>query len=107
MAYRAQKTIELIRHLAGEFLKGEKAGSALITITDAKISDDYKEATVFFTVYPDNKEKAVLDFLKRKRSDFKHYVKEHATLGRIPFFDFAIDYGEKNRQKIDLISNNL
>lgn len=107
MAHRHEKINELIRHLASEFLERESGGNALITVTDAKVSDDYKGATIFFTVFPDDKEGVVLDFVKRKRSDFKHYVREKALLGRIPFFDFAIDFGEKNRQKIDRISKNL
>jgi ribosome-binding factor A len=107
MAYRAAKTAELLKQLASRFLEEESTGTALITVTDTKVSDDFKEAIVFFTVFPDDKEKAVLDFAKRKRTEFKHYVKEESSLSRIPFFDFQIDQGEKNRQKIDAIANNL
>jgi ribosome-binding factor A len=32
---------------------------------------------------------------------------EKARMRRIPFFDFAIDHGEKNRQKIDEISHTV
>jgi ribosome-binding factor A len=107
MAYRQEKILELLKHLASQFLELESNGSSLVTVTDAKVSDDYKTATIFFTVFPDNKEKAVLDFVKRKRTEFKHFVKTESKLGRIPFFDFAIDEGEKNRQKIDEISQKL
>ena len=93
--------------MASKFFEEESSGSALITVTDANLSDDEKAATIFFTVFPDEKEKAVLDFAKRKRSDFKHYVRSESALGRIPFFDFEIDLGEKNRQKIDTISHDL
>src|SRR3954470_21753889 len=103
MAYRQAKIIELLKHMASEFFREESSGTALITITDAHVSDDYKAATIFFTVFPENKETAALDFAKRRRSDFKHYVKDKSSLNRIPFFDFAIDEGEKNRQKIDAI----
>ncbi len=105
--YRQQKTIELLKHLASQFLERESSRNALITVTDATISDDYKEARIFFTVFPDNREEAVLDFVKRKRSEFKHYVKQNSQMGRIPFFDFAIDLGEKNRQHIDEISQKI
>ncbi len=96
-----------MRHLASTFFEEESGGTALITVTSVRLSDDQKEATIFFTVFPEDKEKAVLDFAKRKRSGFKHYVKSKSLLGRLPFFDFEIDLGEKNRQKIDTISNNL
>ncbi|HZS42766.1 MAG TPA: ribosome-binding factor A [Candidatus Paceibacterota bacterium] len=107
MAYRQEKTTELIRHLASEFIERESGGNGLITITHVSVSDDYKEAMILFTVYPEKEEKAALDFLKRRRTDFKHYVKQKSRIGRVPFFDFELDYGEKNRQKIDAISNNL
>ena len=32
---------------------------------------------------------------------------DKSKLARIPFFDFQIDGGEKNRQKIDVISNSV
>ncbi len=107
MPYRTEKIKELIRQLASEFIERESSGSALVTVTGTKVSDDYKEAVIFITVYPDDKEKAVLDFLKRHRSEFKHYVREKGSLGRLPFFDFEIDFGEKNRQRIDSIANKL
>ena len=40
-------------------------------------------------------------FLKRKRSDFRDFVKDNARLARIPFFDFEIDKGEKNRRQVE------
>ena len=54
-----------------------------------------------------DKEKAALDFLKRIRSEFRTHLMEKARMRRIPFFDFEIDYGEKNRQKIDEISHKV
>ena len=47
----------------------------------------------------------MLAFAKRKRSEFREYLKKHSALQRLPTVDFEIDYGEKNRQRIDEISN--
>ena len=57
------------------------------------------------TVFPEIHEKTALEFAKRKRSEFKEFVKENSKLGRIPMMDFEIDFGEKNRQKIDSLLN--
>ena len=56
---------------------------------------------------PVDKEKAAYDFLKRMRSEFRTYLMGKARMRRIPFFDFEIDGGEKNRQKIDEISHTV
>ena len=96
---------EIIRDLAVRFVQRESNHTSLITIT--KVDLDGKmagHATVFFTVLPENKEEVVLDFLKRKRSEFREFVTEESRLFRIPFFDFEIDGGEKNRQRIDDLS---
>jgi ribosome-binding factor A len=96
---------EVIRQLAGKFfLEESTVPDSLITITSVNASPDRKNVKVFFTVFPENKQKSAFDFAKRKRRDFKEYIKDNAKLPRIPFVDFEIDYGEHNRQKIDRIS---
>lgn len=79
--------------------------SSLLTVTKVELTSDGKRATIFFTVFPDTFEKTALEFAKRKRPDFKEFVKENSKLGRIPLLDFEIDSGEKNRQKIDSLLN--
>ena len=105
MSIRNEKITGIIRDLAARFLEEENNGSSLITVTSVELSKDAKYATILFTVFPDSHQKTALEFAKRKRSDFKKYVRDNSTLGRIPLFDFAIDLGEKNRQKIDGLLN--
>lgn len=98
---------DLVIAKAGEFIARESNGTSLITITDVKISDNGKSAIIYFTVLPVDKEKAAYDFLKRSRGDFRGFFMEKSRMHRIPFFDFEIDGGEKNRQKIDEISHTI
>jgi ribosome-binding factor A len=105
MSFRDEKIIEQVKELAARFFSLESNRTSLITVTSAALTDNGKEATIFFTVLPESEEENVLEFAKRKRSDFKAFVKEESRLGRIPFFDFKIDKGEKNRQRIDDLSN--
>lgn len=101
MTLRQDKVANLLREIAGTFIQGESNKTSLITVTDCSVSRDMKRATVFLTVFPETKEKAALDFLKRKRSEFRDHLKSHMSSHTIPFIDFEIDRGEKNRQKID------
>jgi ribosome-binding factor A len=102
---RTDRKIEIIRDLAARFLNEQGSGVSLLTVTGVEMSKDEKNATILFTVFPETLEKTALEFAKRKRSEFKSFVRENSTLGRIPFFDFRIDLGEKNRQKIDGLLN--
>ncbi len=105
--HRKEKTEAMLLEYAGKFFAEESNRTSLITMTSAKVSPDGKYATIYFTVFPAEKEEGVLDFAKRKRTDFKHFIKEKTKLGRIPFVDFVLDIGEKNRQLIDRISNGV
>jgi len=76
----------------------------MITPIGANISKDLKNATIYVTIFPENKEEESLEFLKRKRSDFREFFKNQIKIKTIPYFDFEIDTGEKNRQRIEELS---
>lgn len=100
-ARKDEKTRELIRELAARFVSLESNRSSLVTVTDVQITEFGKKALVLFTVLPDDKQDVVLDFLSRKRSEFQKFVRDNSRIGRVPQFNFAIDFGEKNRQRAD------
>lgn len=99
--HKDKRSEEVIRELAARFLSLESNRTSLVTVTRVDVFNRGKNAVIFFTVLPENKEKAVLDFTKRKRAEFRDYMKEHSKLPIIPFVDFEIDFGEKNRQRVD------
>ncbi|MFA6446333.1 MAG: ribosome-binding factor A [Candidatus Paceibacterota bacterium] len=98
---RHNRMQERIRETASQFITLESNRTSIITITGVDLTFDEKMATILFTVMPTEKESEVLDFLKRQRTNFREFFKEKTRVQRIPFFDFVIDIGEKNRQKID------
>ncbi len=104
---RDQKLKDVIREAAAEFLQRESNYTSILTVTDVSLSDRGNQSIIFFTVLPEDKEKAALDFVKRKRAEFREFFKNKARMRALPFFDFEIDRGEKNRQKIDEIARNV
>lgn len=92
---------EILAHLAADFFARESNGQSLVTVTRADVSPDLKNVTIFFTVLPVEFEKKALDFAIRNRTDFRDFVKSKAKMRFLPTFDFKIDFGEKNRQRID------
>jgi ribosome-binding factor A len=104
MSRRHIQVEEELAHMAGNFIAREVPNPSvvgLVTITRAKLSEDYKNVTVFFSVLPQTLEQEALVFAKRVRSDFREYIKKNSKLHPIPTVDFEIDIGEKNRQRVD------
>lgn len=107
MSQKHDKLRDAIRELAAEYFSRESNRTSLITITAVEISPKGNTARILITVMPENQEAAALDFMHRQLSDFKQYVFEHMRIGHVPFFEVAIDKGEKNRQRIDEIEKTI
>ena len=102
--FRDEKLKDQIKKWSAEFLQRESNRTSLITVTDVEISADAKEATILFTVMPDDKAEAALEFARRQLSDFRIFINKKVKAGRMPYFHFDIDRGEKHRQRIDEIT---
>lgn len=107
MSDRRLQVARLIKDVAADFLNRESNRTSLITVTHADISSDFRNATVYVTVFPAEQEEQALHFTRRKRSDFKAFLKSNLNLKRIPFVEFKIDEGEKHRQRIDELSQDF
>ena len=99
--FKKERTLSLFKELASKFIQQEAGPQSLITITDCVVSRDYKRAKFFISVLPISAEQDALEFTKRKRSELREYIQKSGGVSRIPFIDFEIDKGEKNRQRID------
>ncbi|MCX6703500.1 MAG: ribosome-binding factor A [Candidatus Zambryskibacteria bacterium] len=102
---RTERLRDELKALGARFLEQGGNGASLLTVTDVRLSGDKKLATIFFTAFPESYEKTALEFAKRKRSEFKQFIRDKSRIPRIPHIDFEIDLGEKNRQRIDELSN--
>ena len=92
---------EILHRLAAEFVRDEATGASLLTITRVEVSPTGKEAKIYFTTLPESQEDTALKFLVRKTPEFKTYIRDHSRINFVPFVDFKIDYGERNRQRLD------
>ncbi len=91
----------ILTDAAASFIALETNGFSLITVTNVNITNHGKMADILVTVLPDKEAESAISFLKRKRGIFRDYLKDKTKLARIPFIDFNLDLGEKNRQRID------
>jgi ribosome-binding factor A len=106
-AQKDDKLKEMIRELAAEYFSRESNRLSLITITDVEVFNRGGKARILMTVLPESAEQSALDFAHRQLTEFRQYVMDKSRIGRIPFFEVALDVGEKNRQKIDELSKTL
>ncbi len=102
-----EKLKEMIRELAAEYFSRESNRQSLITITSVEIFSRGGKARILMTVLPEDKEASAIEFAHRQLTDFRQYVMDKSRIGRIPFFEVAIDAGEKNRQRMDELSKTL
>ena len=106
MSLKQEKIREAIRHAAAEFLERESNRSSLITVTGATLSRRGDRAVILVTVLPESQEAAALQFASRRAGALRAFVGERVSLQRLPFISFALDTGEKMRQRLDGLSSS-
>ena len=104
---RGEKAASNLLHLAAAYIAIEAGRNTLITPTRTDISPDRKNATIFVSVFPDAEADHAIAFLARHRDPFRQYLKRHGRFAILPFIKFELDYGEKNRQRLDELSNKI
>jgi len=103
MSIKEERAVEAIKGLAATFIGMESNKTSLITVTHVEMRNRGKDAVVYFSVLPENSEHAVSDFLSRKKTEMRNFLKGKIKMRVLPHFSFEIDTGEKNRQKIERI----
>lgn len=104
---RHDRVRSLLSELCATFIREEANTNPLITVTHLDIAPNYRNVTVYFTTLPEGGEQDALIFLQRKGGELRGYVMKHSNLKVVPFFTFAVDYGERNRQQIDEIAQRI
>lgn len=107
MSERTRKIEGLIKEAAATFVLHEANTDPMITITRVDISPDLKQALVFFTTIPEEKQADAAVFLKRSAGNFRNHLKKNVALKRIPHIEFMLDAGERHRQHIDEVMRTI
>ena len=105
MSLKTEKIKEAIHHAAAEFMSEESNHTSLITVTNVRLAPKGDNATILITVFPEDKEKEALEFSSRRGGALRAFIGERVSIQRLSYNSFAIDIGEKNRQRIEEISN--
>lgn len=107
MDQKDEKKKELIRELAAEFFSRESNRQSMITVTSVEMYSRGSRAKILVTVLPVDQEEKAVSFMHRQLGDFREFVMQKARMMRVPFFDVALDRGEKNRQRLDELAKDI
>lgn len=101
------RATEQIAHEAANFIRQEAGPESLITVTRAILGSHGDRATVFVSVFPEEKTQSALFFLELNRQAFSEHLKTHTRLKPLPRITFMPDNGEKSRQRLDELGHTL
>ena len=103
---KAEKMREAIRHAAAEFMAEKSNRTSLITVTNIHLTPKGDRATILLTAFPEDREKEALAFAARQGGALRDFISKRISLQRVPYITFALDVGEKNRQRLDKLSSS-
>ena len=104
---RKARGVEIIKHLAGEFLLREASKKTFITITRVELNKLGTLALIYCAIIPDKDRENAEKFLKRKSSMTRDYIKKNSRLRIIPTIRFVIDLGSQKSERIqEILSQN-
>lgn len=106
MTTRQEKMSKELKKIGSQFLSEISNRSSIITITRADIAPNFKNATFYVSIFPEDKEEEAFEFISRRTRDLRDFVKKNLKTKHIPQISFEIDLGEKNRQNIDQLLQN-
>ncbi len=101
---KSEKIESLLERAAGQFFARESNRQSMITVTRVRLGNRGRTAQVAVSVFPNEREEQAIDFMRRKRGEFGQFLSDHTKLQYLPRIEFVIDEGEKNRQRIDALS---
>jgi ribosome-binding factor A len=96
-----QKLEEAITREAAMFFEREGNRNSLITVTRTELTKKGNGATLFVSVFPEDKEKAALEFINRNLGELRSVLKERIRSRAIPTLRVLSDYGERERDHIN------
>lgn len=96
-----------LQEIISIFLNKEVSSKSVVTVTHCEVGRDLKNVTAFLSVFPASFELEALKFAKRKRSELRSLIAKELPIKNIPFVEFKIDVGEKNRQHIEKILERI
>lgn len=92
--FKKEHLAEELRARVSDYFSRESNATSLLTVTRIDLSDDFKNAVINISVYPENKQQEVRHFATRHLTEIRDYLRKHSKIGRLPYLKIEIDKGE-------------
>lgn len=106
---RLNKVNELLRFEVSQILHKEiEAGTGVfVTVVRIEVSPTLEHATIYVSVFPDNKEKEVMQKIKRQIYPIQQMLNKKLSMRPVPKVRFDIDRSEERASKIEQILGKI
>jgi ribosome-binding factor A len=105
MSIRDERLNEALREAAAAFLVREASPQSLVTVTRAEVHEGGKSGVIYVSVLPESMEDQAVAFANRHRTEFGKFFETRVRGAHMPHVEFVVDLGEKNRRRLDELSN--
>ena len=92
-----ERALSAIQKAAGEFVNRESNRRSMITVTRVLMDRKGLRAEIYISVFPDKDTAAAVDFLNRKRDEFRRYIAKRVEMRALPR---PIFLAEPNREGV-------
>ena len=97
----------LLRNIVSSFIRTEIGTRAIVTVMRVETTGDLQRAKIFISIFPEEKEKEILELLKKKSREFHNYIKSQLRTKFLPIVFFEIDRAAKIERKIEEILGHV
>ncbi|TSC91205.1 MAG: Uncharacterized protein CEN90_587 [Parcubacteria group bacterium Licking1014_17] len=101
MTERLPKVNELLRKEVGAALKSEISTDAVVTVTRAEVSRTMEHATVWVSVFPEDKAEEVLNKIKADIYQIQQIINKRLFMRIVPKIRFEIDKSMEKVTKVE------
>ncbi len=99
---RQEKLASIYQEVISLFLEREiKIEGGLFSVTTVNISDDLKALKIHFSVWPDTKEKDVIESLEKIKRELRGHLAEKVKTKFVPTLEFVLDESTKMQVEIE------
>jgi len=106
MSRRIERLGNQIKELAAEFILKNFEGN-LITVSNIFLPANLKKATIYITVWPEEKEAEIVSNLQKKIKELRYFLGQKIKTRFVPEVEIKLDPGRKTRQVIDQLSRRI
>lgn len=105
---RVQKVEELLKQQVSVLLRENLAEEfGIITVTDAEVTPDLKQAKIYLALINKDKEEQVLKILVKKTPDFHYILSKRLEMRYMPRLTFLIDKSENKVDRVEALLKEI